>query len=66
MCFEFGSPNEGEKITDIYLEARRAGNYGADCKQLYKNCPHGHGLLDLVTLIDDELLMTTKKMNIFV
>lgn len=41
-------PNKGE-VDEIYLDARNAGSFGADCTDLYPKCRSGDGLLDSVT-----------------
>jgi hypothetical protein len=42
-----------EEIIDAdYHEARRLGEKGADCYYEYPTCPFGHGLLDLISMID--------------
>jgi hypothetical protein len=42
-----------EEIIDAdYHEARRLGEEGSDCHEAYPSCPFGHGLLDLITMIE--------------
>jgi hypothetical protein len=41
-----------EIIDADYHEARRLGEEGRDCDDAYPMCPFGHGLLDLISMID--------------
>jgi hypothetical protein len=41
-----------EIIEADYHEARRLGGEGGDCHEAYPTCPFGHGLLDLISMID--------------
>jgi hypothetical protein len=47
----YGS-NMEERIEYDYHEARRLGEEGADCHKAYPTCPFGHGLLDLISMVD--------------
>lgn len=45
----FLSPNENEVDSD-YVDAMLAGKYGAQCIEMYGDCPLGHGLLDSISM----------------
>jgi len=47
----YGS-NMEESVQSDYHEARRLGEEGGDCYEAYPRCPFGHGLLDLISMID--------------
>ncbi|XP_053691832.1 uncharacterized protein LOC128740320 [Sabethes cyaneus] len=46
------TPYEVEPIADVYLQAKRQGNSGANCGQIYQKCPTGRGLLEWISVIN--------------
>ncbi|XP_043462682.1 uncharacterized protein LOC122498816 [Leptopilina heterotoma] len=36
-----------------YSEAMKAGKQGVDCLQLYSSCPHGYGILDHISRVNN-------------
>lgn len=55
-CSTVDSPGYGSNMEEIidfdYHEAHRLGEEGSDCHEAYPTCPFGHGLLDLISMID--------------
>jgi hypothetical protein len=55
-CFIINRPGYGSNVAEImepdYHDARRLGQEGGDCQQAYPMCPFGHGLLDLVSMVE--------------
>ncbi|KAJ3666006.1 hypothetical protein Zmor_001466 [Zophobas morio] len=52
------TPDYGDGKTDpdldpVYLEAKKAGEYGVNCGSLYPDCEDGNGLLDMISLLDE-------------
>ena len=48
-----GYESNTEEIIDAdYHEAHRLGEEGSDCHEAYPTCPFGHGLLDLISIIE--------------
>lgn len=39
IFFSF-SPGDNENIGEEFKAARRAGQFGADCKEIYSKCPY--------------------------
>jgi hypothetical protein len=56
QCFVVNRPGYGSNMEEIieadYHHARRLGQEGGDCQQAYPTCPFGHGLLDLVSMVE--------------
>ncbi|XP_053691831.1 uncharacterized protein LOC128740319 [Sabethes cyaneus] len=46
------TPYEAEEIDEVYLQAKQQGNSGAECGQIYRKCPTGHGLLELISVVN--------------
>jgi len=55
-CSIVDSPGYGSNMEEIieadYHEAHRLGEEGSDCHEAYPTCPFGHGLLDLISMIE--------------
>jgi hypothetical protein len=55
-CSTLDSPGYGSNMEEIidadYHEAHRLGEEGSDCHEAYPACPFGHGLLDLISMIE--------------
>ncbi|XP_062560730.1 uncharacterized protein LOC134225012 [Armigeres subalbatus] len=45
------TPSEEDKLDEEYHMARKYGANGVSCSAMYKECPHGHGLLDTLSSI---------------
>ncbi|XP_055539347.1 uncharacterized protein LOC129726539 [Wyeomyia smithii] len=45
------TPYEVEEIDDEYRQAKLHGTKGANCGKLYRKCPTGHGLLELISVV---------------
>lgn len=50
---DYGDGEIAPDLDPIYMEAKRAGEFGVDCGSLYPHCQHGDGLLDMISLLDD-------------
>lgn len=48
--FSFDRPNDDESDLD-YVHAKHAGEFGAECTHLYRDCQPGNGLLDHISKI---------------
>ncbi|XP_058816475.1 uncharacterized protein LOC131679748 [Topomyia yanbarensis] len=44
------TPYDSDEIDEAYRQAKANGSNGADCVQLYRDCPFGHGLLEKVSV----------------
>ncbi|KAJ8921367.1 hypothetical protein NQ315_002982 [Exocentrus adspersus] len=54
------TPSYGDGETDpdldpVYLEAQKAGEYGVECDSLYSDCNYGNGLLDLFSVVENDI-----------
>jgi hypothetical protein len=48
-------PGQHEEIDEVYRGASEAGRHGVDCPKLYPDCPMGHGILDSVSFVENDL-----------
>ncbi|KAF2881346.1 hypothetical protein ILUMI_24825 [Ignelater luminosus] len=49
---DYGDGEIDEDLDADYLDAQKAGEYGVDCLSLFPACPYGHGILDLISLLE--------------
>lgn len=47
----FHSPGDDERVSADYKLAKKAGYHGADCKELYHECPYGHGFMEKFSVL---------------
>ncbi|KAJ9592950.1 hypothetical protein L9F63_015374 [Diploptera punctata] len=48
--------NMDEQLEKEYHEARQIGEEGYDCRVAYPSCPKGHGLFDLISALENDVL----------
>jgi hypothetical protein len=49
----FFTPGTYEKVHEDYHHARTAGLNRVNCEKMFHQCPHGHGILDSFSLIEE-------------
>lgn len=52
------SPGDSEDISEEFKVAQRAGQFGANCMEIFSECPYGHGLLEKYSVLG---LVTSSK-----
>ncbi|XP_063701688.1 uncharacterized protein LOC134831799 [Culicoides brevitarsis] len=45
------TPGDDEQVNIEYKLAKKAGYHGADCQELYHECPYGHGFLEKFSVL---------------
>uniref|UniRef100_A0A336L645 CSON005367 protein n=1 Tax=Culicoides sonorensis TaxID=179676 RepID=A0A336L645_CULSO len=47
------TPGDKEKISEEFKLAKKAGYHGANCQELYHECPYGHGFMEKFSVLGD-------------
>ncbi|XP_058116962.1 uncharacterized protein LOC131284569 [Anopheles ziemanni] len=50
------TPYETDQLDSEYTMAHKYGANGVDCMRMYSECPLGHGLLDMISLISNDAI----------